>query len=190
MSKRQARKRGFGALHVVTCLLVASAVMRFAVEVGPAMANEGGEDVAEDTVRTEEPSQTETLLAALQAREARLADREGQLQARLEALRTAEEEIEVKLQALVEAEAQLSATIALADTAAESDLVQLTTVYENMKPKEAADLFTQMPPQFAAGFLGLMRPEAAALIMTELAPEIAYSFSVVLAGRNAEVPTE
>ena len=197
MSKRQARKRGFGVLHVVTCLLVASAVMRFAVEVGPAMANEGGEDVAEDTVRTEEPSQTETLLAALQAREARLADREarladreGQLQARLEALRTAEEEIEVKLQALVEAEAQLSATIALADTAAESDLAQLTTVYENMKPKEAADLFTQMPPQFAAGFLGLMRPEAAALIMTELAPEIAYSFSVVLAGRNAEVPTE
>lgn len=179
-----------GALQVITCLLIASAVLRFASEVGPAMANEGSEEVTEEIVQNGEPGDAETLLAALQSREALLANREEQFQARMEALRTAEEQIEDRLQALVQAEAELSATIALADTAAESDLAQLTTVYENMKPKEAADLFTQMPPQFAAGFLGLMRPDAAALIMTELEPEVAYSFSVVLAGRNAEVPTE
>ena len=108
----------------------------------------------------------------------------------MEALRSAEQQIEDKLAALQQAEAALSATIARADTAAETDLAQLTTVYENMKPKEAADLFAQMPPRFAAGFLGMMRPDAAALIMTELDPEIAYSFSVVLAGRNANVPTD
>lgn len=190
MSKGQRGKRGFGALQVITYLLIASAILRFATEVGPAMANEGTEEIAKEAMQSDEPGEAETLLAALQRREAMLAEREAQFGARMEALRSAEAQIEEKLQALVQAEAQLSATIALAESAAESDLAQLTTVYENMKPKEAADLFAQMPPQFAAGFLGLMRPDAAALIMTELEPDVAYSFSVVLAGRNAEVPTE
>ena len=91
---------------------------------------------------------------------------------------------------MIAAEEALAATIAMADEAAATDLDQLTNVYENMKPKEAAALFEEMPPEFAAGFLGMMRPDAAALIMTQLEPEVAYSFSVVLAGRNANVPTE
>ncbi len=190
MSRQRHKKRGLGALHIITCLLVASAVLRFATQVAPAMANEASQSVAEPAAPVAESGRTDTLLAALQAREARLSEREQQLNDRMQALRTAEEEIDNKLQALVEAETVLSATIALADTAAGADLAQLTTVYENMKPAEAAALFAQMPPQFAAGFLGMMRPEVAALIMTELEPEIAYSFSVVLAGRNANVPTD
>lgn len=47
-----------------------------------------------------------------------------------------------------------------------------------------------MDPGFAAGFLGRMRPEAAAGIMTGLSPETAYTISVVLAGRNADVPRD
>ncbi|MEJ8562617.1 hypothetical protein QTO30_16235 [Yoonia sp. GPGPB17] len=190
MPKKTNKKRGFGALHVITSLLIASAVLRFAIEVAPAMANESSEDVPEPPANPVVTSETQTLLAALQAREQRLTEREVQMQNRMQALRSAEEQIEEKLAALLQAETALSATIARADTAAETDLAQLTTVYENMKPKEAADLFAQMPPQFAAGFLGLMRPDAAASIMTELDPEIAYSFSVVLAGRNANVPTD
>ena len=189
MKQRKKRKRQFGALHIITALLIASAVLRLGSEVAPAMANEAVPDLPEPETQTQQIGETDSLLAALQAREVRLAEREEQLNNRMSVLQTAEQEVEEKLQALIEAEAQLRATIAIADTAADSDLAQLTTVYENMKPKEAADLFAQMPPQFAAGFLGLMRPDAAALIMTELEPEIAYSFSVVLAGRNADVPT-
>jgi flagellar motility protein MotE (MotC chaperone) len=191
MKQPRRKKTGPSVLQVITCLLVASAVLRLATEVGPAMANEGA-DIPHDeaSVPAADMGTTDSLLSALQARERRLTERQAQLTARMEALRVAEEEIDQKLEELVAAEARLSATIALADTAAESDLAQLTTVYENMKPREAADLFAQMPPQFAAGFLGLMRPDAAASIMTELDPEIAYSFSVVLAGRNADVPTE
>jgi flagellar motility protein MotE (MotC chaperone) len=47
-----------------------------------------------------------------------------------------------------------------------------------------------MDPVFAAGFLGRMRSDAAAAILAGLPPELAYSISVVLAGRNASVPTE
>lgn len=182
-------RRGRGALHVIACLLIASAVVRVAAQAGPARAD-GGLDPSDAAVADGPSVETDALLAAFQAREARLVTRETQLRDRMQALRVAELEIEEKLQALRTAEESLSATISMADSASEMDLAQLTTVYENMKPKDAAALFEEMTPGFAAGFLGMMRPDAAAQIMTELMPETAYSFSVVLAGRNANAPTQ
>ena len=97
----------------------------------------------------------------------------------------------LEVQAVREAaEAKLASTLALADNAAENDLARMTSVYENMKPKEAAALFEEMSPDFAAGFLGRMRPDAAAAIMAGLSAPTAYTVSVVLAGRNASAPTE
>lgn len=190
MTGKMRRRAGRGTLHIIAGLLITSAVVRVGAQAGPALAQ--GASEAEPTVAAAVPAPTETsaLLQALQTREARLAASEAQLRDRMQAMRVAEMEIEEKLAALQAAEESLSATIALADSAAATDLGQLTTVYENMKPKEAAALFEEMPPQFAAGFLGMMRPDAAALIMTQLEPETAYSFSVFLAGRNATVPTE
>lgn len=190
MRRAPKQRGGRGALHIISGMLIASAIVRMSVHAGPALAD-SEEEQRDHVVETpRDHAETGSLLAALQAREARLDERETQLQNRIQALHVAEVEIEEKMQALVAAEENLRATIALADSAAETDLERLTSVYENMKPKEAAALFTEMSPQFAAGFLGMMRPDAAALIMTELEPETAYSFSVVLAGRNANVPTE
>lgn len=189
MTVRVKRRNGRGTLHIIGGLLVASALVRISAHADPARANEDRTDqTAVLSVADERTPQIDSLLAAFQAREARLAEREAQLRDRIQALHVAEAEIEDKLAALRDAEETLSATIAQAESAASTDLAQLASVYENMKPKEAAALFEEMPPQFAAGFLGMMRADAAALIMTELAPETAYSFSVVLAGRNALVP--
>jgi flagellar motility protein MotE (MotC chaperone) len=80
--------------------------------------------------------------------------------------------------------------MAQSEVAAEDDLSRLTSVYENMKPKEATEVFARMAPEFAAGFLGRMRPDAAALILSGLDPDKAYSISVLLAGRNANAPVE
>lgn len=188
MTKGIRRRAGRGTLHIIAGLLVASALVRLGTHAGPALAN-GSEEISALVPAAPEP-ETDALIAAFQVREARLAEREGQLRDRMQALRVAELEIDEKLAALRAAEEALSATIARADSAATTDLTQLATVYENMKPKDAAALFEEMPPQFAAGFLGMMRADAAALIMTELTPATAYSFSVVLAGRNANVPTQ
>ena len=76
----------------------------------------------------------------------------------------------------------------LADGAAEKDIQNLTAVYQAMKPKDAAALFETMSPEFAAGFLGRMPPEAAAAILSGMSSEAAYGVSVIVAGRNAEVP--
>ncbi|NDV02531.1 hypothetical protein GZA08_16295 [Pseudoroseicyclus sp. CLL3-39] len=133
---------------------------------------------------------TEELLAAFQLREDRLEAREAQVADRMQALRLAEDEVAEKLAALQEAQSSLEATLALAATAAEDDIARLTAVYENMKAEEAAALFEQMAPEFAAGFLARMNAPAAAAVMSSLEPETAHSLSVVIAGRNAAAPRE
>lgn len=186
-----------GALVIIAALLVGSALLRIGENAGKAYA------LAPDEIATStlEPAQMpegsyqtaaelKPMLDAFQQREARIAEQEAALRKRMKALRVAEEEVDKKLAALEDAEAKLSATIALAETASEGDLDRLTKVYESMKPKQAAALFEEMEPAFAAGFIGRMRPESAAAIMAGLTPEAAHMFSVVLAGRNAEVPRE
>ena len=97
-----------------------------------------------------------------------MSKREADLRARMQALSVAEAEIERRMTAMEEAERRLRETLAVAKTAAEDDVAQLTQVYATMKPKQAAALFEEMEPDFAAGFLGRMRPDAAAAIMAGL----------------------
>ncbi|MEO9777881.1 MAG: hypothetical protein ABJH07_05075 [Sedimentitalea sp.] len=187
----------FGALAIISVLLIGSALVRLGLQAGPAFAREAPLVDDTDVVVTTEvahaaPSSAEmqTLIEAFQHREHALDTREAQIQDRMKALEIAEEAIGRRLEALIGAEERLSATLALADGATEEDLVRLTNVYEKMKPKQAAALFEAMAPEFAAGFLARMRPDAAASVMAGLSPMAAYSISVVLAGRNASVPKE
>lgn len=198
--KRRRRGRRRGTLAVIGGLLLASAALRIGIGASEAIALEGQAPVPEQLADTSDvPSAGNRLttdadlapvLAALKAREDRLVRRETEIRKRLQALALAEAEIDRKMAELRQAEEDLRATLALAQTAAEDDLTRLTDVYANMKPKQAAALFEEMDPDFAAGFLGRMRADAAAAIMAGLSPRAAYTISVVLAGRNAEVPKE
>lgn len=192
------RRRGNGSVLIIAMLLISSGILRLATEadiavakVTEAMEGETTEQ-ADDMVNTGSPKATApkigSLLRALQEREAHLKKKEAAIAKRQKALEVADQEITKRLTALANAEEKLRATLSLADGAAENDLTQLTEVYENMKPKIAAALFEQMEPTFAAGFLGRMKPASAAAIMAGLSPEVAYSISVIFAGRNATVP--
>ncbi len=189
-----------GTLMLLALFLMGSAVVRIALEAAPAIAREvaeikaGENDEAAPSApgRASVPDSAEmqAMLTAFKKREANLAEREAELEDRMRSLEIADEAIDKKLQDLQQAEQKLLATLALADGAAEQDVTKLTTVYEQMKPKDAAALFEEMDPTFAAGFLARMKPEAAAGVMAGLSPEAAYTISVVLAGRNGEVPKE
>ncbi|MFN3971550.1 MAG: MotE family protein [Gemmobacter sp.] len=183
------RRRGTGALMVIALILAASGALRLGTGVGEALAR-GGDAPALSGAPLVCPPPPEAVVEALAAREARLATREGAVADRQAALALAETVIARRLTELAEAEAALSATLALADGAAEADLERLTTVYEAMKPKDASPLFAAMDPQFAAGFLGRMRPDAAAAILAGMDPAAAYTVSLLLAGRNSAAPTE
>ncbi|MCG7628182.1 hypothetical protein MHM88_10215 [Epibacterium sp. MM17-32] len=195
--KMEKAKRG--TLMLLAVFLMGSAAVRIALEAGPAIAREVAElqsdapnEQAGPMTRQAVPDSAEmqAMLAAFKKREAMLDEREAEIEDRMKALEIADEAIEKKLTDLQQAEQKLLATLALADGAAEADVTTLTSVYEQMKPKDAAALFEEMDPSFAAGFLARMRPDAAAGIMAGLSPEAAYTISVVLAGRNGEVPKE
>lgn len=200
------RKTRRSATILIASLLITSATLRLGTGAGTAIAQAVGEaEGAAPAKQVSQPEKTDTglqpttqppknraemgsLLEALNEREAQLRQRERQAQMRQKALEVADREISKRIRDLEDLENRLRQTLTLADGAAEGDLAQLTTVYENMKAKDAAKLFEAMEPAFAAGFLGRMRPDTAAAIMAGLTPEIAYTVSVILAGRNANAP--
>ena len=199
MNKPKPKKRiwttGRGALLVIALMLLTSALVRLGAGTGQAIAKEVAalsppEQEMSSPQQCEYPAEIAEILAVLKLREESLAIRETGLGELAQSLAVAQDRIGANMTALVQAEQALAATIATSETAAESDLARLTSVYENMKPKEAAILFEEMSPDFAAGFVGRMRPDAAAKIMAGLTPKAAYTISVILAGRNALAPTE
>lgn len=202
--KKRSKRKTRGTLSAIGALLLASAALRVAIGANEAMAREGGAEDSHAEVLSEVVTPQDAghatadladeeimpLLQAMNAREARIAKREESVAIRMQALSVAEQEIERKMVALKTAEEKLRATMSLAQTAAEDDIAKLTDVYANMKPKQAAALFEEMDPEFSAGFLARMRPDTAASIMAGLSPSAAYTISVVLAGRNAQVPKQ
>ncbi len=192
-----------GAISLIIVCFVASGAVRFAGS-APAFAQEmgGRRDYGNAAPHVEEVAMAETaascepmgepsvLLAAIATRQEQIATREAYIDGREQTLKVAEARISEQLIALRGAEERLAATLAIADDAAENDVAQLTEVYERMKPTDAAGIFETMDIQFAAGFFARMRPDSAANIMAELPSDLAYSISVVMAGRNANAPRE
>lgn len=175
-----------GTLATLSALFLCSAVIRVGAEIEVPFAFA---DTSAAPVACPPAQEAEEVLAAFAVREANLDAREDRLNARETTVAEAEAEITARLNELRRAEESLTATLALADGAADRDIERLTTVYANMKPRDAADLFAQMEPAFAAGFLIRMPPDAAALIMAGLEPETAYAISVTMAARHVGVPT-
>ncbi|WOI56180.1 MotE family protein [Palleronia sp. LCG004] len=187
---RRIRRAGIGTLPLLAGLLMASGLVRLGDGTGGVLVREFGAIALSAATSTPEtaPSnddEVSVILTALKDREAQLDAREARLVEREAQLDGVEERIRAQMGELEAAETKLSELLKLANQATETDLSRLTTVYETMKPAEAARVFTEMEPAFAAGFLGRMRPESAAQVMAGLDPQTAYTISVMIAGRNA-----
>ena len=136
------------------------------------------------------PSDGDHLLTAVRERETQLDAEEARLAERKQTLSIAEAKLAEQLAAFDKAQKNLEKTLALADEAAERDIARMTTVYENMKPADAARILEKMDVKFAAGLVARMRPDVAAQVMTGMTPESAYALTVTIASRNAAVPTK
>ncbi len=193
MKARAPQPRKVGTISVIVALFLGSGLIR-TIEIAPALAeNLAPEPLPHAPVQVasaEPAADMPVLLKALQDREAQISEREAYIDRRMQTLAVAEQRIREQMDALTEAEAKLAATLTLADNATEEDVARLTEVYQRMKPAEAAGIFATMDIQFAAGFFSRMRPESAAAIMANLPADLAYSISVVMAGRNAAAPRQ
>lgn len=188
-----------GGMTLVVLCFVGSAALRLA-DSGPALAEEireigtlaafrpaaGGGIPGQSLPQAE----ADALLRAIREREAQLDAEARQLADRAQAVSVAEKKLAEQLAAFEQARSNLEQTLAMADKAAERDIDQMKTVYESMKPAEAAEIFQKMETSFAAGLLARMRPDVAANVMAAMEPEAAYAVTLTIASRNSAVPKE
>jgi len=183
------RGQGVGlVLFLLAALLFAAGLSRLSLGVASAVASE--DPSRSSALPAAETPDGGALFEALRAREARIAEQEQALAKRAQALRDAEDSLRAQLSELQAAESRLAATLSQTESAAENDLIRLTTVFEHMKPPQAAALFSTMETEFAAGFIARLDPQFAGEVMAELDPTLAYGISAVLAGRHARTPRD
>jgi flagellar motility protein MotE (MotC chaperone) len=121
------------------------------------------------------------ILERLQARRQELEQRAREVEIRESLLKSAEKRIEGRVDEMKATEAKISTATG---QKAEQDAARfrsIVTMYENMKPKDAAKVFdrlemsvlyeiaSQIAPRKMADILGLMQPEAAERLTVELA---------------------
>jgi len=137
-------------------------------------------------IRPEEPppgvSPSErAILERLQARRQELEARAREIDIRESLLKAAEKRIESKVEEMKATETRLSSANGQKSEADTARLKNIVTMYEGMKPKDAAKVFdrlemsvlldiaTQIAPRKMSDILGLMAPEAAERLTVEMA---------------------
>lgn len=130
-----------------------------------------------------DPALTEILASDIEARNSSI-----------EALRIQTLELQAREQDLTQREAEMEALRDMLESqwedlqaTANEDISHLAAMYGAMKADDAARIFDQMEPAFAAGFLREIPGEAAGQILAEMDPDRAYRISIMIAARGAEV---
>ena len=70
---------------------------------------------------------------------------------------------------------------------ANQDIIHLAKMYSSMKAEQAAEIFNQMDPDFAAGFLTQLPSEQAGLILANMEKRKAYIVSLSVAAETADI---
>jgi len=133
---------------------------------------------------------SEDLADAMAADQLRLSTRTNQLNERELELEAWSTELEQTRQDLSLLQTTLETRWQDMQAFASEDLKHLAQMYGAMKPDQAATIFNQMDPGFAAGFLRLLSSEQAGLIMANMESQQAYIVSVRLASLNEDLRRE
>ncbi len=140
---------------------------------------------AENVMRAEQaqtvsPSER-AILERLQARRQELEARAREIDIRESLLKAAEKRVEARVEELKAVESRITATSQQKNEAEAVRFKGIVTMYEGMKPKDAAKVFdrlempvlfeiaSQIAPRKMADILGLMSPEAAERLTVEMA---------------------
>jgi flagellar motility protein MotE (MotC chaperone) len=131
------------------------------------------------------------ILERLQARRQELDARAREIDIRESLLKAAEKRIEQQSADLKATEARITAASGQKDEAESARLKNIVTMYEAMKPKDAAKVFdrlemgvlieiaVQIKPQKMSDIMGLMQPEAAERLTVEMARRAGADKSMV-----------
>ena len=121
------------------------------------------------------------ILERLQSRRQELEARAREIDIRESLLKAAEKKVETKVEELKGVESQISTTTEQKNEADAARFKGIITMYESMKPKDAAKVFdrlempvlyqiaSQIAPRKMSDILGLMSPDVAERLTTEMA---------------------
>jgi flagellar motility protein MotE (MotC chaperone) len=123
------------------------------------------------------------ILERLQQRREELDSRARELDIRESLLKAAEQRIDAHLNEIKEVEARIKTETQQKDQAEATRFKGLVTMYENMKPRDAAKIFDGLDMDVLIQVASQINPRAMADIMAQMTPDMAERLTVELASK-------
>jgi flagellar motility protein MotE (MotC chaperone) len=123
------------------------------------------------------------ILQSLGARRGELDQREKDLSTQLTLMAAAEAKLDARIKALNAVKADIGVLVAQADQQKASEVDRLVKVYEKMKAKDAAPIFTALDDKVRLPVAARMKEQALALVLAQMAPGEAKELTEKLAER-------
>jgi flagellar motility protein MotE (MotC chaperone) len=128
------------------------------------------------------------LVESLRGRRQQLDARSRDLDMRENLLKAAEKRVEAKVAELKSVEAQVKTAIGTRDEAEEKRLKAIISMYETMKPKDAARIFDRLDMKVLLEVATHMKPRSMSEILAQMSPATAERLTVELANRASGAP--
>jgi flagellar motility protein MotE (MotC chaperone) len=135
-------------------------------------------------------SAEKALLDRLQSRREELEAREKELDLRENLLRAAEKKVEDRISELKGVEDRIAAFESARKAEEDQKLKDLVTMYENMKPKQAAAIFDKLDLKVLVDVADAMNPKKAGDVIARMEPDAAERLTVALAKREVKDPAQ
>ncbi|HOV03170.1 MAG TPA: hypothetical protein PLG99_02085 [Kaistiaceae bacterium] len=132
-------------------------------------------------------SSEQALLSRLSDRRKELDKREAQLKLRESLLQAAEKRLEERVGKLKSLENELGAAQKKKEEERAAELARLISMYETMKPKDAAKVFDRLSIEILVDLARQMNPRKMAPILAQMSPDAAERLTVELATQGKGV---
>jgi flagellar motility protein MotE (MotC chaperone) len=127
------------------------------------------------------------ILERLQQRRQELDARARELDIRENLIKAAEKRIEGQLAEMKETESRIKVETQQKDEAQAARFKGLVTMYENMKPRDAAKIFDRLEPTVLFEVASKIEPRHMADIMAQMSPDAAQHLTVELANQAQQI---
>jgi len=131
-----------------------------------------------------------TVLESLNQRRQELEARARDLDMRESLLAAAEKRIEARLGELKDVEARLNAGARKHDDMEAAQFKGLVTMYENMRPKDAAKIFDRLDLKIQVDLVAQMNPRKMSDILAQMSPDAAERLTTEIARRSGSSTSE
>jgi len=130
------------------------------------------------------------ILERLQQRREELDTRGRELDIRESLIKEAEKRMDAKLAELKEVESKIATETQQKDAAENARLKGLVTMYENMKPRDAAKIFDRLEADVLLQVASQINPRQMADILAQMSPDTAERLTVQMASKAQQVKSD